>query len=103
MDLRMKCQTEMSRGPLAEEDHGRKEIVGGGQPSAGRPPTISLLPWSSSAFPLAFLFAIHTETQVGAHGISACIGAWFFGTKMDKKRKTSNHLRLSQRQVEDVF
>ena len=28
MDLRMKCQTEMSRGPLAEDEHSRKEIVG---------------------------------------------------------------------------
>ena len=49
MDLRMKCQTEMSRGPLAEE-HSRKEIVGAAPP-------IAFLPWSSSAFPLAFLSA----------------------------------------------
>ena len=38
MDLRMKLRTEMSRGPLAEDEHSRKEIVGGGRPSAGRPP-----------------------------------------------------------------
>ena len=45
----------MSRGPLAEDEHSRKEIVGGGLRPP--PPTISSLPWSSSAFPLAFLSA----------------------------------------------
>ena len=45
----------MSRGPLAEDEHSRKEIVGA---AFGRPhPTIPFLPWSSSAFPLAFLSA----------------------------------------------
>ena len=48
-------QTEMSRGPLAEDEHSRKGKVGGGL----RPfPTIPFLPWSSSAVPLAFLSAI---------------------------------------------
>ena len=47
-------QTEMSRGPLAEDEHSRKEIVEGG---LWQPPTIFFLPWSASAFPIAFLFA----------------------------------------------
>ena len=46
-----------------------KKLWGGGRPSAGRPPTISSLPWSSSAFPLAFLSAFHTEI----HGKSLLI------------------------------
>ena len=47
-------QTEMSRGPLAEDDHSKKGTVGGGL----RPtPNIPFLPWSSSAFPLACLSA----------------------------------------------
>ena len=47
-------QTEMSRGPLAEDEHSRKGMVGGG---LRPPPRILFLPWSSSAFPLAFLSA----------------------------------------------
>ena len=50
-------QTEMSRGPLAEDEHSRKEIAGAGRPSASRHPLSFFLPWSSSAFPLAILFA----------------------------------------------
>ena len=44
-------QTEMSRGPLAEDEHSRQGMVGGGLR------TIPFLPWSSSAVPLAFLSA----------------------------------------------
>ena len=60
-------QTEMSRGPLAEDEHSRKEIAGGlaGLRPAS-PPAIPFLPWSSSAFPLAFLFAFHTEIHCKA-------------------------------------
>ena len=47
-------QTEMSRGPLAEDEHCRKKE------QWGRPAALTVpffLPWSSSAFPLAFLSA----------------------------------------------
>ena len=45
-------QTEMIRGPLAEDEHSIKEIEGGrlaGLRPAGRPPTISFMLCSSSA------------------------------------------------------
>ena len=59
-------QTEMSKGPLAEDEHSRKGMMGGGWPKAGRPPIIPCLPWSSTAFPLAFLFAC-VRRFVGAY------------------------------------
>ena len=64
-------QTEMSRGPLAEDEHSRKgEWWGGGRPAFGRPtgpPPFSISPpFSFSAvvilcLSLAFLSAFHTE------------------------------------------
>ena len=41
-------QTEMSRGPLAEDDHGREEITGGGAAECRPAPVISFLLCSSS-------------------------------------------------------
>ena len=53
-------QTEMSRGPLSSDELlAEKKVVLGS--TFGRHHTIPFLPWSSSAFPLAFLSACHTE------------------------------------------
>ena len=54
-------QTEMSRVPLAEDEHSRKGNVGGGGGLRPAAPHIPFLPWSSSAFSLEFLSAFHTE------------------------------------------
>ena len=66
------CQPQVSRWNANRNVKGtpgrgwaqQKIDWGGGRPSAGRPPSIHFLPWSSSAFPLAFLFAFHRETCV---------------------------------------
>ena len=60
-----KMQTDMSRGSLAEGNHGRKGMRAAAE---GRPPSIfkPFLPWSSSPSHLAFLFALYTEI----HGTS---------------------------------
>ena len=62
---RQKCQGD----PWQRMSTAEKKNSGGGRPSAGRPPLFFFLPWSSSAFPLAFLFGFHTEI----HGNSLLI------------------------------
>ena len=51
----MKCQTEMSRGPLAEDEHSRKGMVGG--PPAGRPPPF--LFWRGRPLPSPLHLRLH--------------------------------------------
>ena len=55
MDLRMKCRQKCQGDPCHRMSHCRKEICAGLY--LRPPPTIPFLPWSSSAFPLAFLSA----------------------------------------------
>ena len=52
----MKCRQKCQGDPWQRMSTAEKKRWGA---AFGRPPTVSFLPWSSSAFPLAFLSAFH--------------------------------------------
>ena len=84
-------QTEMSRGPLAEDKHSRKETVGG-VAAFGRPPPFFFLPWSSSAFPLAFLSAFHRGSMVNQYYFSDAYANTHLNANANSKHAKSGSL-----------